>query len=173
MPTPNPSILHAFAAYNRQANAALVSILSENPRPCLRDNTTHYGSILSLLAHISLTDLFWLRRGGITDDNRCTTISLQFSTLAEQPFDDLDEWWRHRQRLDAFIEKYTMSLTREDAKQEVVYISSSNRQYRQPMWQLLLHMFNHQTHHRGQIAQVLDHFGVENDFTNLILYLRD
>jgi uncharacterized damage-inducible protein DinB len=34
-------------------------------------------------------------------------------------------------------------------------------------------MFNHETHHRGQLAQVLDDRGVQNDFSNLIHYLRE
>jgi uncharacterized damage-inducible protein DinB len=34
-------------------------------------------------------------------------------------------------------------------------------------------MFNHQTHHRGQVAQVLDEHGIENDVSNLIWYLRE
>lgn len=35
-----------------------------------------------------------------------------------------------------------------------------------------MHFFNHQTHHRGQIAAVLDAAGIENDYSNLIWYLR-
>ena len=31
------------------------------------------------------------------------------------------------------------------------------------------HVFNHQTHHRGQVSQILDEMGVAHDFSNLIL----
>ncbi|MFW5688300.1 MAG: DinB family protein [Spirochaetota bacterium] len=44
---------------------------------------------------------------------------------------------------------------------------------RQPRWQLLLHMFNHETHHRGAISQFLDEHDVANDYSNLVYYLRD
>ncbi len=43
--------------------------------------------------------------------------------------------------------------------------------YSLPRWQCLLHMFNHQTHHRGQMAQILDEKGVENSYSNLFRYL--
>ena len=32
-----------------------------------------------------------------------------------------------------------------------------------------MHMFNHQTHHRGQVSLVLDQFGIENYYSNMIL----
>jgi len=36
-------------------------------------------------------------------------------------------------------------------------------------WKALMHMFNHQTHHRGQVSQILDQLKLENDFSNIIL----
>ncbi len=36
------------------------------------------------------------------------------------------------------------------------------------MRDVFLHLFNHQTHHRGQISVLLDQLGVENDYSNLI-----
>jgi uncharacterized damage-inducible protein DinB len=33
---------------------------------------------------------------------------------------------------------------------------------------LILHMFNHQTHHRGMISLYLDMLGKENDFSSLL-----
>jgi uncharacterized damage-inducible protein DinB len=37
-----------------------------------------------------------------------------------------------------------------------------------PSWLVLLHMFNHQTHNRGQIALILDQMGVDNDYSGII-----
>lgn len=34
-------------------------------------------------------------------------------------------------------------------------------------------MFNHETHHRGQIAEILDQFGVANDYSNLYRTLEE
>ena len=36
---------------------------------------------------------------------------------------------------------------------------------------LILHVFNHQTHHRGMISLYLDMLGKENDFSNLFVLL--
>jgi uncharacterized damage-inducible protein DinB len=36
------------------------------------------------------------------------------------------------------------------------------------VYQILMQMFNHQTHHRGSIAIILDKLGIENHFADLI-----
>jgi uncharacterized damage-inducible protein DinB len=33
---------------------------------------------------------------------------------------------------------------------------------------VLLHLFNHQTHHRGQVAALLDQTGVANDYPGIV-----
>jgi uncharacterized damage-inducible protein DinB len=38
------------------------------------------------------------------------------------------------------------------------------------VWEILIHTFNHQTHHRGQISEILDENKIENDFSNMIRY---
>jgi len=39
----------------------------------------------------------------------------------------------------------------------------------QPKWQLVMHMFNHQTHHRGQVHCMLTQAGGKPADTDLIL----
>jgi uncharacterized damage-inducible protein DinB len=40
------------------------------------------------------------------------------------------------------------------------------------MWWALLHMFNHQTHHRGQVTTLLKQLGADPGVTDLIAMLR-
>mgnify|MGYP006287278417 FL=1 len=100
-------------------------------------------------------------------------LALAFSSLSDVPFPDQYAWYEHRQNLDRWIETWVSDLTAEDLEHEPVYQNSKGREFRQPLWQILLHMFNHQTHHRGQVAQALDELGIQNDVSNLIWYLRD
>ena len=44
---------------------------------------------------------------------------------------------------------------------------SENQVVTRPAWQLVTHMFNHQTHHRGQITTMLSQFGVDPGVTDL------
>lgn len=36
------------------------------------------------------------------------------------------------------------------------------------VWLVFLHLFNHQTHNRGQIALILDQIGVDNDYSGIL-----
>ena len=43
----------------------------------------------------------------------------------------------------------------------------------QPLWQMLQHLVNHCTYHRGQIATMLRQLGAKTLGTDLILYYRE
>jgi uncharacterized damage-inducible protein DinB len=59
-------------------------------------------------------------------------------------------------------EKYELVLTRKSFKGDEQKVIA---------WNSFLHLFNHETHHRGQIATILDQMGIENDYSNLIFRL--
>jgi uncharacterized damage-inducible protein DinB len=79
-------------------------------------------------------------------------LALAFSSLSDVPFPDIAAWHEHCQELDHLIEAWVTDLNAYDLDSEVRYRNSKGRKFRHPLWQILLHMFNHQTHHRGQIA---------------------
>lgn len=166
-------IFRTLAWYNTRVNDAMAAVLEPHADLDVEPGATHYGSILGLLSHVSLSDITWLRRAGAHAETVDTApLDLQYGSVAEQPFSDLGAWRTHRAALDAAIEEWTSRFGSKDVARTITYRNSRGREFHQPLWQILLHMFNHQTHHRGQIAQVLDNRGVENDFSNLIWYLR-
>jgi uncharacterized damage-inducible protein DinB len=65
------------------------------------------------------------------------------------------------------------TLTDEDAKAEVFYIDRGGNSWRQPLNQLVLHVVNHGTHHRGQIAGFLRAMGHVPPSLDLDGYYRD
>jgi uncharacterized damage-inducible protein DinB len=56
-------------------------------------------------------------------------------------------------------DKYNLKMKYQDYK---------GQEQHKTVWYAFLHFFNHQTHHRGQVAVLLDQLSVENDFSNLI-----
>lgn len=173
MVTPSLDVFPTLARYNAWVNTALWEVLEPFPDLFRKPNTTYYGSILGLLSHVTVSDLTWLRRTGAVGSGHDAPVALAFSSLSDVPFPDQYAWYEHRQNLDRWIETWVSDLTAEDLEHEPVYQNSKGREFRQPLWQILLHMFNHQTHHRGQVAQALDEHGIQNDVSNLIWYLRD
>ncbi|MBN1801431.1 MAG: hypothetical protein JW891_07995 [Candidatus Lokiarchaeota archaeon] len=55
-------------------------------------------------------------------------------------------------------EQYEKTLTIENKRGKVENIT----------WCFMMHLFNHQTHHMGGLAVILDQMGVKNDFSNLL-----
>jgi uncharacterized damage-inducible protein DinB len=158
MDPPSIAVFPTLASYNAWVNGALWEILEGHPNLCREPDTTYYGSIVGLLSHVTLSDITWVRRSGVKVTGRAGPLELEFSSLSDVPFPDIASWYE---------------LRATDLGGEVLYRNSAGREFVQPLWQVLLHMFNPQTHHRGQVAQVLDRGRIENDVSNLIWYLRE
>jgi uncharacterized damage-inducible protein DinB len=48
------------------------------------------------------------------------------------------------------------------------YKNWDGKDMKKSVWLALLHLFNHQTHHRGHISLILDHMDVENDYSGIM-----
>ncbi len=56
---------------------------------------------------------------------------------------------------------------------EFIYYNSRKERFKQPVYQMLLHMFNHGTYHRGQLVTMLRELGVEKiPATDFIVWSR-
>ncbi len=73
-------------------------------------------------------------------------------------------------KLDEIIVELTNEIQTEDLYKTATRITRLGEKLEKIFWKLLIHMFNHQTHHRGQISQILDNLKVENDYSNMIRY---
>ena len=56
---------------------------------------------------------------------------------------------------------------------EFIYRNSKKDQFKQPVYEMLMHLFNHQTYHRGQLITLLRQVDEKNiPNTDLISFLR-
>jgi uncharacterized damage-inducible protein DinB len=132
-----------FAAYNRWANARLYRAALEVSDLSYRLHIgVFFGNLHGTLNHLLLTDRLWLKRltGEGEHPNRLDAIL----------YEDRAELTRARiaedNRLIAVIEKY------DDAALANLhsYKTTSGMPQTQVLADILMHLFNHQTHHRGQ-----------------------
>jgi uncharacterized damage-inducible protein DinB len=120
------------------------------------------------LNHILVSDYAWLQRfagGGL-----CATPSLpevEEAFADDLPYESLEAWYEARQKLDALYLQINDKLTPELWEEDFEYRKSSGETVHQPLGLLFLHLFNHMTHHRGQISQILDAKGIPHDFSGL------
>lgn len=86
--------------------------------------------------------------------------------------DDLDVLLTHRTRLDRIIEALAAELSDSDLGQPVLYTNARGAN-RKEFGALLLHFFNHQTHHRGQASTLLSQSGADIGVTDLVAWIPD
>lgn len=164
-----------LARYNQWMNERLYQAcdgLSEAERRL--DRGAFFGSIHGTLNHLMWGDLLWLRRFATADPARCAALA---ADLLELPQDALfativhEDWnalGARRQRLDAAIVAWTQAMPPEYPQEIFRYSNTKGVQREHPVWIALTHLFNHQTHHRGQLTTLLMQAGVDPGVTDLI-----
>lgn len=158
--------LHALARYNRWMNDRLFAVaaeLSDDERK--RDLGAFFRSIHGTLNHLLLADRIWLARFGVLEQPR-------FAGMGEELFADFGELQRGRVETDEAISAFVGALTEDRLAAPIAY-SRGQRKVEHPLWFAVLHLFNHQTHHRGQVTTLLMQLGRDPGVTDLIALLRD
>jgi uncharacterized damage-inducible protein DinB len=84
--------------------------------------------------------------------------------------DAYEDLKRERAAFDRVIEDWAANLGPNSLEGELSWYSgAAGREITKPKWLLVTHMFNHQTHHRGQVHCMLTQLGVETPTTDLPL----
>ena len=65
------------------------------------------------------------------------------------------------------IERFVSILSDGLLDGEISYVSNEGTSYRKPTRMLLAHLFNHQTHHRGQVHNMLSQAGIATPVLDL------
>lgn len=143
-----------LGSYNRLANERLYgacSSLSDGERTT--DRGAFFGSIHGTLNHMLVGDRIWMTRfeGGEAPSTNLDAIL----------YGDFDPLRGARVAEDARIEAYMALLTAESLDGTIAYVNNEGREFRDPLPVLLAHLFNHQTHHRGQVTAMLAKTGVD------------
>jgi len=165
---PNTTFI-MLAGYNSWANARLYDAAARMPDEAYRrDGGAFFGSVHRTLNHLLVTDRIWLKRFGVRDDAP--------DRLDAVLFDELPSLRAARVEEDARIEAWTAGLWEDDLRKPVSYRRATSPELiRQPLASALTHLFNHQTHHRGQIHALMTALG-GRDFApslDLIVYQRE
>ena len=87
--------------------------------------------------------------------------------------DKLANLWQVRKRADNVILQFTLELADDALVSTLSYKNSKDQEYNKNMGDLLLHVFNHQTHHRGQVSALLYQAGIDVGVTDLLVGIRD
>ena len=155
------SYYELMAQYNRWMDGKLYDVCSRIPdRERKKDMGAFFKSIHGTLNHIYYGDTAWLER---LRDNKFTP-----RKLGADIFEDFDDLRAAQEIIDLELIEWAGTLTREYLDSEYEYISNVDGIARAlPRWILAAHMFNHQTHHRGQLTTLIMQLGIDPGITDI------
>lgn len=156
-------ILRTHVRYTTWATARIVDAASRlAPEELTRDFKSADKHVLGTLAHVYAADRAWLRRiegaspAPLVDPGE----DIQLTTLQH-------EWPALLGRWQAWVDAL------QDPSASASYKDFQGNAHSTPYWQIVLHLVNHGTHHRGQAAAMLRAMGHAPPPLDLIRYYRE
>jgi uncharacterized damage-inducible protein DinB len=158
-----PEFARTMAAYNSWQNRSLYAAAAGLDDAARRqDRGAFFGSIHGTLSHLLWADQRWMHRFAGWED---LPVAIEDSA-AWQP--DFDRLHAARGEADAGIAAWAQALDAGWLAGDLTWFSGvSRREMRKPRALLVAHMFNHQTHHRGQVHAMLTAAGARPEPTDL------
>ncbi|HEY9644448.1 MAG TPA: DinB family protein [Coleofasciculaceae cyanobacterium] len=151
-----------MAEYSHWMNQKLYLICAEIPDEKRREDLgAFFRSIHGTLNHLLFGDRAWL--------GRFTGQPLSIK-IGETLYSDFEELRQQQEMTDQQIIAWTAQLSDEWLNHPFRYTSGIDHKTRElPAWVLVTHLFNHQTHHRGQLTTLLKQLGYDPGATDLPL----
>ncbi|HUN50962.1 MAG TPA: DinB family protein [Candidatus Sulfotelmatobacter sp.] len=154
-----------FARYNAWANERLYkSCFALSEAEYMKPRPAFFKGIHGTLNHLLLTDRMWFARF----DHK----SYPVKSLDQQLYADRVGLEVARRAEDAHIVNYVDGLSEADIEAPLTYTNSRGMPFTNPLGLLLAHVFNHQTHHRGQVSDLIAQTDVPTPELDLIIYTR-
>ncbi len=152
----------AMAQYNRWMNERLYAVCADIPdAERRRDRGAFFKSIHGTLNHLLLGDRLWL--------GRFLDRPFQVDSLDQELYADFDELRAERARTDEEILDFSTALDEQALARDFCFTTIVNPgEHVFPLRHVLLHFFNHQTHHRGQLTTLIKQAGHEPGVTDLM-----
>lgn len=157
-----PAYVRTMAAYNREMNERLYAAAARLTDAERRgDQGAFWGSVHGTFCHLLWGDSIWLSR---FSDWPKPAVGLKESAGMVEDFAELAA---ARERLDAAISAWAAGTDETWLALDQTWINSAGRERTGPRALLVAHMFNHQTHHRGQAHALLTRAGEQTGDTDL------
>ncbi len=153
-----------MASYNRWQNQSIYRAaagLSDAQRRA--DNGAFFGSIHATLNHCVWADQLWLSR--FTDTPPPLYPDIPGSVGGYERWEELQAV---REQTDATIQNWANKISNAELSGSLSWYSGAMQaDIERPKGALIMHMFNHGTHHRGQVHAMLTANGAKPDDTDL------
>lgn len=162
----NPTFVQTMARYNKWQNLSLYTAadeLGESART--QERGAYFGSIHKTLSHLLWGDRIWM--------SRFADLPLPDAPSVAASVDMIEDWEMlkgEREKTDQDILDWSGEVTQAFLDGTISWYSGSQkRDFTNPTDRLVVHMFNHQTHHRGQVHAMITAANGNPEDTDLFL----
>jgi uncharacterized damage-inducible protein DinB len=158
----NVDAIRSLYGYDRWVDERLLVLAESLPPEGTRDRFgASYDSIHGTFAHILGAEIIWLSRWrGVSPP----------TLPGADDFSDLGairaRWAAQHHEMDAFL----ADLTPAKLAETIGYTNTRGERWAYPLWQMMMHLVNHGTHHRSEVADMLTRAGLEPPPTDLLVY---
>lgn len=158
-------ILVQLAAYNIWANQALLSTIEALPEEKQKaEMKSSFPSLMATALHMWHAESIWWQRMKLYE--RLISPSENFNGNMKDVSTGLLQ--QNKQWHDWIINAQEHMFTH-----EFIYYNSKKEKFKQPVFQMLLHTFNHGTYHRGQMVTMLRELNIDKiPPTDFIIWSR-
>ena len=146
-------LLSQFAAYNIWANQKLLDIILALPEDKQKQEVaSSFKSLYTTIFHMWDAESIWWQRMKLHEriirpsDNSNSSMKDIANGLLQQ-----NHQWQ----------EWVSTATEPVLDHVFQYYTAKNEMFKQPSFQMMLHVFNHGTYHRGQLVNMLRQLGIE------------
>lgn len=141
------TLLTQFAAYNLWANGVVAASIQELPPEVqTKEVVSSFPSLRATLLHMWDAENIWWQRMKLQEQivRPSDSFTGDTSAVIKELLEQSKQW-----------ADWVQAAQEHRLEHEFIYRNSKREKFKQPVWQVLLHLFNHDTYHRGQLITML------------------
>jgi uncharacterized damage-inducible protein DinB len=158
-------LLLQYARYNLWANKIIIETTNQLSEEQLRKEiNSSFPSVFKTIMHLMDVESVWWQRLKLTEHVEWPgkNFTGSFNDLSKKLLELSRQW-----------EEWVRNANEANIAHVFAYQNSKKELFKQPVYEVLLHLFNHQTYHRGQLATILRQLGFEKiPPTDFIVFSR-
>ena len=158
-------ILVQLSAYNIWANQLLVDTINQLPEEKQKQELpSSFKSLHVTVLHMLDAESIWWQRMKLQE---------RINRPSENFAGDMKEAANNLLNQNRQWDEWINNANEHQLNHVFHYQNTKKEQFKQPIYQMLLHMLNHGTYHRGQLLNMLRQLGVEKiPWTDCIVWSR-
>jgi uncharacterized damage-inducible protein DinB len=158
-------LLQQYTAYTLWANEKMYGAIGKlSEEQAHQPVNSSFKSIYLTLLHLWDAESIWWQRMKLLEQvvPPSNTFAGSSAELHQKMMQQSGQW-----------KEWVDNATEAALQHEFIYQNTKKEQFKQPVWQMLLHIANHGTYHRGQLVTLLRQLGVEQiPQTDFIVFSR-